>query len=193
MKKTKFTLLLLATLSASLLLPTTSAEKPDFMLKASGDLIEYKYGWTAEILEGKWSVHVSDGDPAPGPYDPVVKFKAQYLELNLDEIEGSPVGTVDKFWWNMENIVGFDIDPVPGGDPDPEPYILYLNGDIRVKKASWRLDSGKYEVYEYIWYDVVITIDRETGELLVDLPVSAGQDWDIAGTTTKISYYSLIG
>ena len=63
----------------------------------------------------------------------------------------------------------------------------------RVRKASWRLDSGKYEVYGYIWYDVTITIDRETGELLIDLPVSAEQDWDVSGITNSITYYSLIG
>lgn len=136
------------------------------ILTASGTIDSYEDTWSAEIISGKWSIQVK-GD--------ILIYKAKYKERNLDEIEDSPVGSIDIFTHNLSTD-SYEIDG----------NVITFEGTMQVKKVWTKLDWTKEVMY---WdSDVKITVTPDKF-FLDSLPFGSGpgtldQDWDRTGTTT---------
>ena len=165
-KKSILVLALILTMTTITVLPI-SAKKP-ITYQARGTIDSYADAWSSEVISGSWSVRVK-GDK--------LTYTAMYRELNLDEIEDSPVGSVDIFTHKFTTD-DFEID----GD------VLTFEGWIQVKKVWVKLD-WKREVVRWDGH-VTITITPDTYYLDSDPqgpgPGVLGQDWDRLGTTTRL-------
>jgi hypothetical protein len=148
-----------------------SAKQEKLILKASGTLDSYVEAWSSEIISGKWSIQVK-GDE--------LVYKATYKELNLDEIEDSPVGSVDIFTHTLTT----DSYEIEGN-------VLTLEGTMHVKKVWTKLD---WTIEVQHWdSDIIITLTPDTF-FLDSLPFGAGpgtldQDWDREGTTKHFKLF----
>ena len=128
------------------------AEPVDY--KANGKLVEYGVADpNCEVINGRWSIVVKGEDD--------VVFKAFYRERNLvEEVENSPVGSIDEFWISLIDIDTVDIDYDTGA--------CTITGDFNIKKKWWILPDNPDYPYppQFVWQDSqrtgVVTID-ETG------------------------------
>lgn len=154
-------------LLASMFMLPVSAKKPGLRYGANGKLENYVDAWSAEIVNGHWHVKVKDGD---------LEFRAYHRERNLDEIENSPIGSVDHFWLSLTNVGSFVIDE----------DTLTIECTIHVDKLWWNIDTGLPEWVEWEYSGVVITVNSES--IYIDSPQLGDQDWDRVGPTLSLHY-----
>jgi len=170
LNKSKLMLMTILVILSTQIVPVSAKHNRPILI-ASGTIDGYVDAWSSEIISGKWSVHVK-GDE--------LVYKAMYKEHNLDEIENSPVGSVDIFTHTLTTDM-YEIDE----------DVLTFEGPMQVKKVWTKLDWTK-EVRRWD-SEVIITVTPDTF-FLDSLPVGPGpgdlgQDWDREGTTTRFKLY----
>ncbi len=174
--KSKMLLALAGLLIGSILFITPASAQPHVIYLANGTLVEYEDAWTAEIVRGWWNVEFI-GDK--------VEFSAFYRELNNDEWENSPVGTIDTFELTLIDYISVEI-------IDDECTIS--GATLHVTKIWWNLATGKPEPVKAYWFpDMVRTVTIDESSIEIDLEPADPADWqwqdfDIIGSTLSIHY-----
>ncbi|MHA2143358.1 MAG: hypothetical protein ACXADD_17915 [Candidatus Thorarchaeota archaeon] len=179
-----FSIFVMTALFLTLAMPVSAAQ-PDYMVRANGDIVSF-VGVEPPEVQGHWTLFVRDVDIDPGPHHPDVNFNAFY------DVKISPTDTI-KIQLTLLSFIDFDIDPVPGGDPDPEWWLFMVLGTMEVTV----LEKSGAPVVWYIQH-VRVTIHRD---LLASNPDQAffmefdDPYYDVVGSVDdrSIMYYSLIG
>lgn len=172
-KKTVLILSCLVAISMLAALPVY-AKKGGVEYRANGKLDTYEYDpWaSAEVVNGRWSVKVKDGE---------VDFKAFYRERNLiAEEEQSPVGTIDEFWITLVELESVEINYETGE--------CTITGDFYVKKKWWILPDDPDHPYHppVVWLDPQWT---GYGTVTIDPTQCVIWFWgNIQGPTLAIQY-----
>jgi len=146
------------------------AHKP-ITYKAMGTIDSYGNAWSAEVIQGHWSVKIEDDE---------LVYRATYSELNLDlALEGSPVGSVDIFTYTLTTD-DFDLKY----HRRSRLHVLTFSGEIQARK-SWAKTDWTREIVTWT-YDATITITPDTFYEDYEPSGPVDQDWHIVGTTIVI-------
>ena len=167
--KKKNTMLLTFAIMLSILAIPVYAASVDY--QANGKLVIYGNDplGTSEVINGRWSVKVKEGK---------VDFKAFYRERNLDEAEGSPVGSIDHFWISLVELETVTIDTDTGE--------CTITGEFYVKK-KWRILPDNYNYPPPVkWHDPLYA---RYGEVTISETGIVIWFWaEIQGPTLAIKY-----
>ena len=160
--KRKPILVLTCIITAILLVSTTvmAKYKTDLEGTAYGTFDYYKGepALSAEVVTGVWNLKITDGK---------ILYYACVLEKNLDESEGSPVGSVDVLEYT---IAGKPFEVAKGYDDMFESEVVKVFANIQVKK-QWALFDGTYTTRTWTtWAQLTILPD--------DVVISVGNPYD---------------
>lgn len=144
---------------------------------ANGKITHYLPEVTSsEVVHGRWDVKIKDGE---------VEFKGYYTELNIEEVEQSPPGTVDHFRLRFTDQYMYAI----------EPDLVTIWGTIHYDKKYWVVEGNTWGidppgnapvdwVEDFIVAWVKIEIDTDSGEFRMDTyPIGEPPNgWNLFGT-----------
>ena len=134
--------------------------------KAGGQLTGYENTYSSSIVSGHWSVSVVGNE---------VEMKLFYVELNLDEVENSPVGTRDEFRYTLQS-VGTPVIDANG--------VLTFNCVFEVRKLWTQMNGTK--TWRVFTMDGAVTVSEDGLHIDLYYYTPIPQDFDILGVTNYI-------
>ena len=105
-----------------------------------------------------------------------VEMKLFYVELNLDEVENSPVGTRDEFWFTTLQSVDTPVIDTNG--------VLTFNCVFEVRKLWTQMDGTK--MWRVFTMDGAVTVSEDGLHIDLYYYTPIPQDFDILGVTNHI-------